>query len=41
MHIVVDDTLRSHVRERGADPHLLLPHIDWGSFRARNIVGDY
>ena len=41
MHIVVDERLQWRVRESGADPHLYLPHIDWASFSARNIIGDY
>jgi hypothetical protein len=41
MHIVVDERLQWRVQERGADPHVFLPHIDWGAFRGRNIIGDY
>jgi hypothetical protein len=41
MHILVDERLRWRVSERGADPRLFLPHIDWHSFRGRNIIGDY
>lgn len=41
MHLVVDEHLKWRVRERGADPHLYVPEIDWASFQARNIIGDY
>jgi len=41
MHIVVDERLRWRVKERGANPHLFLPHVDWGAFRGRNIIDDY
>jgi len=41
MHVVVDEHLKWRVRERGADPHLYVPQIDWASFQKRNIIGDY
>ena len=41
MHILVDERLRWRVKERDADPRLFLPHIDWRSFRGRNIIGDF
>jgi hypothetical protein len=41
MHILVDERLRWRVSEREPSPRLLLPHIDWHSFRGRNIIGDY
>jgi len=41
MHVVVNERLEWRVREAGADPHLFLPQIDWASFQARNIIGDY
>jgi hypothetical protein len=41
MHIIVDERLRWRVRERGADPILYEPSVDWLSFRGRNIIGDY
>jgi hypothetical protein len=41
MHLVVDERLQWRVKQRGADPHLFLPHIDWAAFREPNIIGDY
>ena len=41
LHIVVDQQLRWRVIERHADPRLFIPHIDWPSFRGRNIIHDY
>jgi hypothetical protein len=41
MHITVDDRLKWRSRERGADPILFVPTVDWRSFRGRNIIGDY
>ncbi|SPE40335.1 hypothetical protein SBA3_3720005 [Candidatus Sulfopaludibacter sp. SbA3] len=41
MHLIVDEQLHWRVAERGADPHLFLPHIDWAAFQGRNIIGDY
>jgi len=41
MHIEADDQLRWRVKERGADPHLFLPAIDWAQFRRPNIIDDY
>ena len=41
MHLVVDERMRWRVKERGADPHLFLPHIDWATFREPNIIGHY
>ena len=41
MHLVVDQRLQWRVKERGADPHLFVPYIDWATFQGRNIVGDY
>ena len=41
MHLTVDHSLRWKVHERGADPRLFLPHIDWAHFRGSNIIGDY
>jgi hypothetical protein len=41
MHIIVDENFRWRVREKDADPRLFLPHIDWASFRGRNITHDY
>ena len=41
MHILVDERLRWRVSEPGAHPRLFLPHIEWQSFRGRNIIGDY
>jgi hypothetical protein len=41
MHILVDERFQWRVSERGADPRLFLPQIDWSSFRGRNIIGDY
>ena len=41
MHIVVDEALRWRVRERGADPHIFLPHVDWSQFHEPNIIGHY
>jgi len=41
MHITVDERFQWRVKERDADPHLFLPHLDWHSFRGRNIIHDY
>jgi hypothetical protein len=41
LHIIVGDHLRWRVRERGADPVLFEPGVDWHSFRGSNIIGDY
>ena len=41
MHITMDETLRWRVRERGADPHIFLPQIDWSQFREPNIIGHF
>lgn len=41
MHILVDDQLRWRIRERGADPRVFLPHIDWANFHGANIINDY
>jgi len=41
MHILVDERMHWRVRERGADPRLFEPAVDWNSFRGRNIIGDY
>jgi len=41
MHIVVDNELRIRVRERGADPRVFLPHINWAAFRGKNIIDAY
>jgi hypothetical protein len=41
MHITVDERLRWRVRERGADPRLFVPAVDWRTFLGRNIIGDY
>ena len=41
MHIVVNERLEWRVKERGADPHLFLPTVDWPHFRGPNIIGDY
>jgi len=41
MRLVVDDRLRWKSLDRGSDPHLFLPHIDWATFQAPNIIGDY
>ncbi len=41
LHILVDQRLRWRVREPNADPRVFLPHIDWASFRGRNIINDY
>jgi hypothetical protein len=41
MHITVDERLQWRVKERGADPHLFLPRLDWQSFRGPNIIHDY
>jgi len=41
MHIVVDERLQWRPMERGSDPHLFMPAIDWPGFRAPNIIGDY
>lgn len=41
MHLVVDERLEWRVKERGADPHLFLPTVDWPRFRGPNIIGDY
>ena len=41
MHILVDERLRWRVLDRGADPRLFIPHIDWPAFRGPNIIADY
>jgi hypothetical protein len=41
LHILVDEKLRWRVREPNASPRLFLPHIDWPTFRGRNIINDY
>ena len=41
LHILVDERLRWRVRESHANPRVFLPHIDWASFRGRNIINDY
>jgi len=41
LHIVVDQRLRWRVRERGADPRVFLPKIDWAAFREPNIINAY
>ena len=41
MRIVVNERLEWRVNERGAEPLLFMPHIDWGTFQGRNIIGDY
>jgi len=41
MHILVDERLRWRTRERGADPRVFLPKIDWAAFRGKNIIDDY
>jgi len=41
MHLVVDENFRWRIRERGADPRLYLPHIDWAKFRGQNITHDF
>ena len=41
MHIEADERLRWRVRERGADPHLFLPTVDWHNFHRPNIIDDY
>jgi len=41
MHIVADQQMRWRVKERGADPQLFLPSVDWPRFRGANIIGDY
>jgi len=41
MHIVVDEQLHWKVRERGANPRVFLPKIDWPTFREPNIINAY
>ncbi|HWC96959.1 MAG TPA: hypothetical protein VG456_09425 [Candidatus Sulfopaludibacter sp.] len=41
MHIAVNERLEWRIRERGAEPHLYMPQIDWAAFQGRNIIGDY
>jgi hypothetical protein len=41
LHILVDERQRWRVRESQANPRVFLPHIDWASFRGRNIINDY
>jgi len=41
MHFQVDEKLQWRASERGANPRLFLPHVDWETFQGRNIIGDY
>ena len=41
LHITVDQDLRWKVRERGANPQLFIPHIDWSTFKRPNIIDDF
>jgi hypothetical protein len=41
LHIVVDERLHWRVNDRGADPRLFIPDIDWETFRRPNIIADY
>ena len=41
MTITVDDELHHRVAERDAQPLVFEPSIDWSTFTAPNIIGDY
>ena len=41
LHIVVDHEMRWRVRERGANPRVFIPQIDWSAFRGANIIDAY
>jgi len=41
LHICVDSELNSQVREKGAEPLLFEPDVDWKTFKGANIIDDY
>lgn len=41
MHILVDERFKWRIEEKDAAPRLFIPHIDWPSFRGRNIIHDF
>lgn len=41
LHIVVDQQMHWRVRERGANPRVFIPKIDWTTFRGANIIDAY
>ena len=41
LHILVDEQLHWRVDERGSDPRLFVPNVDWQRFQGANIIGDY
>jgi hypothetical protein len=41
MHITLDSELRYSVNEKGAEPLVFEPHINWETFTEPNIIHAY
>lgn len=41
LHILVNSELEWRVGERGAQPLIFEPEVEWSGFRAPNILHDY